>query len=138
MIGRNIYGVIYCIKILNNEILYIGNTRRVEDVSKRYSEHMREIKRHKHKYISYDEYENGLKYEVLCLIYSDSFIIEMVENLYNSLYQPRNEVVSNGTTYKRCSCEDADKTLRGMDSAYVICRLDTLDVEGKTEILMNL
>ena len=54
MIGREVNGVIYAIKNLDNKILYIGNTRRVQDVSKRFSEHMRQIKNNKHKYITKD------------------------------------------------------------------------------------
>ena len=48
MIGREINGVIYAIMNMNNDILYIGNTRRIQDVSKRFSEHMRNIKNNKH------------------------------------------------------------------------------------------
>ena len=32
MIGKEIQGVIYAIMNIDNEILYIGNTRRVQDV----------------------------------------------------------------------------------------------------------
>ena len=138
MLNRPIHGVIYAIKNINNEVLYIGNTRRIEDVSKRFSEHMRQIKNDKHKYISYSEYTHGLKYEILCLVYSDSFIVEMVENLYNSLLLPRNEIISKGSTYNRCSHNDADIILRDMNNSYIICRVDSLDIYGKSEILDSL
>ena len=138
MIGREINGVIYSIINMNNKVLYIGNTRRIQDVSKRFSEHMREIKNNKHKFISYDEYTHGLKYEVLCLVYSDSFIIEMVENLYNSLLLPRNEIISKGSVYNRCSQNDAEKILSDMDNDYIICRIDSLEIEDKSYLLSEL
>ena len=123
---------------MNNDILYIGNTRRIQDVSKRFSEHMRNIKNNKREYISYNEYTNGLKYEILCLVYSDSFIIETVENLYNSLLLPRNEIISKGSTFKRCSQNDADTILRSMDNKYIICRIDSLEIEDKSYLLSEL
>lgn len=138
MIGKEIQGVIYAIENINNEVLYIGNTRRVQDVSKRFAEHMRQIKNNKHKYIGYTEFENGLRYEVLCLIYSDSFVIETVENLYNSLLLPRNEIVSKGSKYTRCSQNDAEIILRDMDNSYIISRLDNLCIEDKSSIMMSL
>ena len=138
MFNRKVYGVIYAIKDLHNNILYIGNTRRIEDVSKRFAEHMRLIKKDKHQYIKCGEYNNGLKYEILCLVYSDSFIIEMVENLYNSLYLPRNLIISKGSSYERCSQNDAETILRDMDNSYIICRIDSLEIDCKTEILMGL
>ena len=138
MIGREIHGVIYSINNLQGEVLYIGNTRRIEDVSKRFSEHMRQIKNNKHKYITYSEYESGLKYEILCLVYSNSFIVEMVENLYNSLLLPRNELISKGSKYERCSQNDAEIILRDMDSSYIISRLDNIDFCDKSELLSKL
>lgn len=138
MIGKEIQGVIYAIKNINNEVLYIGNTRRVQDVSKRFAEHMRQIKNNKHKYISYNDFTNGLRYEVLCLIYTDSFVIETVENLYNSLLLPRNEIVSKGSKYIRCSQNDAEVILRDMDNSYIISRLDNLCIEDKSSIMMSL
>lgn len=138
MIGKEIQGVIYAIKNIDNEVLYIGNTRRVQDVSKRFAEHMRQIKNNKHKYISCTEFENGLKYEVLCLIYTDSFVIETVENLYNSLLLPRNEIVSKGSKYTRCFQNDAEVILRDMDNSYIISRLDNLCIEDKSSIMMSL
>lgn len=137
MIGRQIHGVIYSINNLQGEVLYIGNTRRIEDVSKRFAEHMRQIKNNKHKYITYSEYENGLKYEILCLVYSNSFIIETAENLYNSLLLPRNELISKGSKFDRCSQNDAEIILRDMDNSYVICRIDNMDFCDKSEILFN-
>ena len=137
MIGRVIHGQIYAIKNKDGEILYIGSTRRINS-SKRFAEHMRLIKQKKHKYISYNEYENGLKFELLALVYSDSFIIEFTENLYNSLYCPRNPIISKGAEFVACSKEDAEKSLKGLENAYVICRLDNLDVDLKTEMLMEL
>lgn len=138
MIGRQIQGVIYSIVNLQGEVLYIGNTRRIEDVSKRFAEHMRQIKNNKHKYISFSEYVSGLKYEVLCLIYSNSFIVETVENLYNSLFLPRNELISKGSKYERCSQNDAEIILRDMDSSYIISRLDNIDFCDKSELLSKL
>ena len=91
-----------------------------------------------YKYIDYNEYSNGLKYEVLCLIYSDSFIIETLENLYNSLFLPRNEIISKGSKYTRCSQHDAEIILRDMDNSYIISRLDNLCIEDKSSIMMSL
>ena len=138
MIGREIHGVIYSINNLQGEVLYIGNTRRIEDVSKRFSEHMRQIKNNKHKYITYSEYENGLKYEILCLVYSNSFIIETAENLYNSLFLPRNELISKGSKYERCLQNDPEIMLRDMDSSYIISRLDNIDFCDKSEVILRL
>ena len=138
MIGRQIQGVIYGIVNLQGEVLYIGNTRRIEDVSKRFAEHTRQIKNNKHKYIAYSEYENGLKYEILCLVYSNSFIVEMVENLYNSLFLPRNELISKGSKYERCLQNDAEIMLRDMDSSYIISRLDNIDFCDKSEVILRL
>ena len=139
MLTRNIYGIIYGIVNLNNEVIYIGNTRRIEDVSKRFSEHMRQIKADKHKYIYSYEYTHGLKYEILCLIHSDSFIVETVENLYNSLLEPRNEIISKGSKFTRCKKEEAETMLRDMENSFIICRLDTLDFDDyKDELISNL
>ena len=50
----------------------------------------------------------------------------------------RNEIVSKGSTYDRCSKDDADKILRNMDKSYIICRIDNLEIEDKSEILNSL
>ena len=75
---------------------------------------------------------------MLCLIYSDSFVIETVENLYNSLLLPRNEIISKGSKFTRCSQNDAEVILRDMDNSYIISRLDNLCIEDKSSIMIGL
>ena len=82
MIGRAIQGMVYGIYV-GDELRYIGS-HHGEDVQRRYGQHMTNIKKDKHKFIKSSEVAK-VRFEVMCNVFSDSFMLEFVEMLYISL-----------------------------------------------------
>lgn len=105
-----IYGL-----FVHNESFYIGQTK---DYIRRFSEHEEDIvkKRHTVKALNKVNIED-VEMRVICTLDTDnSFLICIVEGLYNSIYKPKNAIVwrsgRNTVRYKRISCGLAEKLLR--------------------------
>ena len=126
MIGRSIQGMVYGIYV-GDELRYIGS-HHGEDIQKRYSQHMTNIKKDKHKFIKSSEVAK-VRFEVLCNVFSDSFMLEFVEMLYISLYSPKNKCIANGHTYKSCKESDAENSLKALEKQFVIERWDNSDIK---------
>ena len=89
---------------------------------------MTNIKKDKHKFIKSSELSK-VRFEVLCNVFSDSFMLEFVEMLYISLYSPKNKCIANGHTYKACKVNDAENSLKALEKQFILERWDNSDIK---------
>lgn len=102
-----IYGL-----FVEEEVLYIGQTK---DVDKRKLQHMRSIADGTHS-VKALRYKEDVEMRVICTLDTDnSFLIMLVEALYNSIHKPKNGIVwqsgRNTVRFKRIDPELAERLL---------------------------
>ena len=114
---------IYSINNLYGNILYIGRT---DNPKHRWSCHMSQIKRRCHEYITYDDYVNGLSFNVIFSVNCDKsdYLLDLIENVCISYYPCRNDIIINRKHYNKLEKNLAKEMLDNFINNRIIEEVD--------------